>query len=130
MGKKQNKKAQVFLDIIMPSLILNDPDMPTNEEARSLYDMWKCSEPGHSKFSCDNMSMVNAWKTKGLVDGISEELTLTQKGRRVLMDMAIGEPNQFEKKAMPSYSQIKTRKGKKDTGNTKTAFNLKERRDG
>ena len=134
-GEKIRKKAQILLDIILPNFVL-DPNMPTDDEASALYEMWKRAPQGEKSFAHGDRSMVNAWKAKGLVDGISDCLSLTDKGRKVIRDMVTNEPNSFDKTAkMPAYSNIKEAQKKRRnpvTGKVetcrKTAFNLSRNR--
>lgn len=131
--KKMSKEAQVILDLIMPKLVM-DHNMPTDKEASALYNLWKSSPEGTDVFSSKDKDMVQSWKIKGLVDGMSSSLALTDKGRKLIMDMVTNEPNRFDKSAeSPRYNKIKAaQKDKKRGGKTgtKTAFNLRRSKGG
>lgn len=110
--------AQIILDIILPKEMM-DPNSPSDREAEALYTMWKSSPPGVETFSVpmEHKGLINQWKSKGLVSGFSDSLSLTDKGKSVIIEMVTSEPNAFEKSAKaPSYSQVKAKK--KSSGKT------------
>ena len=132
------RKAQIMLDIILPKNIRLDSSSPSDVEASALYDMWRESPPGTNAFSVPKgmLRHINAWKTKGLVEGFSNSLALTDKGRKLINEMVTSEPNSFEKKAsMPKYSTIKAHKRLINSRRLKAAskqakpFNLRRERD-
>ena len=112
--------AQIILDIILPKeMKMHDPNNPSDREVEALYAMWKTSPPGANVFSVpvEHRGLINQWKAKGLVSGFSDSLSLTDKGKKVIIEMVTNEPNAFEKSAKaPSYSQVKAKKD--STGKT------------
>ena len=84
----------------------------SDQEAKLLYDLWKAS-PAGGKLAVaggQNETLTNL-KIKGYLSGLGDCLKLTQRGQRLIREMAIWEPNSFEKKAeMPPYSKIKDKK--------------------
>lgn len=124
-----SKTSQFILDIIMPRPKMSDPSMPSDAEAGALYSLWKSSPPGTNTFSVpiEHRSMISAWKVKGLVDGMAEQLCLTDKGKKLIVEMVTNEPNAFSKKsASLSYNEIRSKK-KQDNERrmSKKAFNIR-----
>lgn len=134
------KKAQIMLDIILPKNIRMDRNSPTDNEAGALYSMWKSSPPNTQTFKVPDeyRRHINAWKSKGLVEGFSDSLFLTDKGKKLIIEMVTSEPNSFCKNASgPVYSQVKAQKEaiknankiKGASKNKRESFNLKKERD-
>jgi DNA-binding MarR family transcriptional regulator len=88
----------------------------TDEEARALYAMWRNSPVGARHLAAletANSKAVNALKTKGYVAGYGDTMVLTEKGKKVIVEMVTHEPNTFNKKANDvSYSGIKAKNAK------------------
>ena len=126
------KKGQFILDIILPKDFRPAKSLPTDEEAKALYSMWKTSPTGTGRFSLkddDSRRFLNAWKVKGLVSGISDNLELTERGRKLIVEMVTNEPNAFSSSArIPSYSEIVRVKTAEKEGK-REAFNLRRRRE-
>ena len=129
--------AQFVLDIILPKNMYSDPNTPTDSEATALYSLWKESPPGGvDRFivPAQHKPLINAWKAKGLVHGFSDSLELTDKGRKLIIEMVTNEPNSFEKKAqMPRYSDVRAKKEalkearvKKSSINGSRPFNMRK----
>lgn len=108
-----DKKAQIMLDIILPKHISLDPKAPSDTEAAALYKLWKGSPPGTESFRVPPgmIEHMSSWKIKGLVDGMSDGVVLTDKGRKLIIEMVTNEPNAFAKEAeAPRYSVVKAKK--------------------
>jgi hypothetical protein len=105
------KEAQSLLDLILPKLYV-DGAILTDTEASTLYRLWNESPTGARVFktpsNLDSKSIF-ALKSKGYIAGYGESLELTDKGKKVLVEMVTNEPNAFEKKSDVSYSKIKAK---------------------
>jgi hypothetical protein len=131
---KVKRESQFILDIILPKDFRPARSLPTDDEAKALYAMWKTSPNGRGKFSLreDDKKFLSSWKVKGLVSGIAENLELTEKGRKLIVEMVTNEPNAFSANAQsPSYSElVRTKVAEKGAKpNRKEAFNLRKMRE-
>jgi hypothetical protein len=132
-----------LLDYLFPNLATNGVIL-TDDEASALYRIWNDSPPGSFKFrtpmSVDKRSLT-ALKSKGYITGYGDALELTERGRKVLVEMVTNEPNAFEKKSEISYSKIQSKKASmrpvqahvkraaKNETEKKNVFNLKMKRE-
>ena len=95
----------------MEMIVTTRPAAIADDEATLLYNIWKASPPGSNVFAPPNGSderKVMALKAKGFISGFGNRLEMTEKGRRIVVEMVTHEPNAFEvKQAMSSYSDIK-----------------------
>lgn len=132
------KIAQSLFDLLKPRLKTENSYL-SDEEAGMLYAMWKDAPPGSNVFPLPagaDKRMVMALKSKGMLSGYGEALEITDKGRKVIIEMVTNERNAFEKKSETiSYNAIKQKaKNKSRTGLRKHAgkrsetkpFNLRE----
>jgi hypothetical protein len=123
------KTSQFILDIILPKTRRADPMQPTDDEAGALYSLWKNSPPGAASFSLprEQKHMLSAWKVKGLVDGMADQLRLTDRGRKLIIEMVTSEPNAFSKGTTLSYGDIRSKKRSENERRlmTRKAFNMK-----
>ena len=107
------KNAQSLFDLIFPKN-LRDKAGLTDAEAGLLYGMWKAAPSGSTAFSLPlggDKKHVVALKTKGYLAGFGNSIELTEKGKKVIVEMVTHEPNSFEKHATEiSYSGIKSKK--------------------
>lgn len=118
--------AQFVLDIILPKNMYTDHSAPNDAEANALYSLWKDSPPGGDNFvvPTHHRHLINAWKAKGLVQGFSDSLSLTDKGRKLIIEMVTNEPNSFAKNAKaPRYSEVRAKKAASKKPRTKQASN-------
>jgi hypothetical protein len=126
------KESQFILDIILPRDFRPTKNLPTDDEAKALYAMWKTSPTGTGKFSLNDndKKFLSSWKIKGLVSGIADSLELTEKGKKLIVEMVTNEPNAFTSSLVPSYSEVTRTKRAGKSGKTlgKEAFNLNKER--
>jgi hypothetical protein len=105
-------EAQSLLDLIMPRLYI-DATRLSDTEASTLYKLWNSSPTGARAFRVPegiDSRTIFALKTKGYVSGFGDSLELTDKGRKILVEMVTNEPNALEKKSEISYSKIQEKK--------------------
>lgn len=85
----------------------------TDEEAELLYKAWKQSPPGaaHIKVGQDaDTRYLSSLKTKGYIAGFGDHLEITPKGKKLIVEMVMHEPNSFDRNGqMPAYSGIKAK---------------------
>jgi hypothetical protein len=105
---RNNQEAQqnwVEFTISRPASLIAD------DEASLLYDIWKSAPPGSKVFAAPqgiDQRKVLALKAKGFIAGFGDRLELTERGRRIVVEMVTHEPNAFEvKQASMTYSEIK-----------------------
>lgn len=109
----------------------------SDAEATLLYSMWKNAPPGAKAFKvpagADN-KYATGLKSKGYIVGFGDGLEITDKGRKVIVEMVTNEPNAFSKKASVPYSQLKKKASrpkqslvKKASRESKPAFNLRKK---
>jgi len=126
------KESQFILDIILPKDFRPTRNMPTDDEAKALYAMWKTSPTGTGKFSLNDAdkNFLSSWKIKGLVSGIANSVELTDKGKKLIVEMVTNEPNAFSSSMPPSYSEVTKTKCAEKSGKSmsKEAFNLNKER--
>jgi hypothetical protein len=83
----------------------------SDAEAKLLYSMWREAPPGARAFSLPSGAdarYATALKSKGYVVGFGDNLEITEKGRKVIVEIVTNEPNAFSKKAsLAPYSQIR-----------------------
>ena len=104
-------EAQSLFDVIFPKEKRQQVGL-TDSEAGFIYDMWKNTPVGTTTFSVPkevNKSMVNALKAKGYLVGYGASIELTERGKKIIVEMATHEPNAFSKKGEVSYSEIKAK---------------------
>jgi hypothetical protein len=92
----------------------------SNSDAELLMKVWLDSEKNENGLSLkENFSSrdIMRLKTYGFIQGSSSEFELTEKGKKVITVMALGEANRFEKsRVQKSYLEIMAsmdKKGKK-----------------
>jgi len=104
--------SKLWDDIFKQSGMGRSWDGVSDEEAESLYLLWKNSPAGGIlTASSKEGDAIMGLKAKGYVRGFGNSLELTQLGKRLIREMATHEPNSFEKNAkVPSYSEIKNKK--------------------
>ena len=104
-------EAQSLFELVFPKL--RNIICLTDEEAEFLYTAWKQMPKGASHFGVSpagNMKCVNSLKTKGYLSGFGDRLEITPKGKKLIVEMVMHEPNCFDKNGqMPSYSNIKAK---------------------
>jgi len=104
--------GQSIFDILFPKGFLDKINL-NDDEARTLYDLWKASPAGSQTLTVQgntNRRVIDALKTKGYVAGFGEDVELTEKGKKIIVEMVTHEPNAFEKHAKEmSYSGIKAK---------------------
>lgn len=109
-----NKQAQSLFDIFLNEdfqKMIRGGDIITDAEAHFLYATWKQSPPGQDLIVPANAAEhIDSLKVKGFLTGIGDDIKLTDKGRKVIVEMVTHVPNSFSKKAMPIYSKIKSAK--------------------
>jgi hypothetical protein len=106
--------GQSLFDFIFTKQLRADAGL-TDPEANAIYTLWKNSPIGTTKFSSFSCGVENkiltALKTKGYLAGFGDNVELTEKGKKVIIEMATHEPNAFEKHAKQvQYSSILTKK--------------------
>lgn len=104
--------AQSLFDLIFPREMRIQAGL-TDAEANALYTMWKNAPAGSTTFvpAESQGNIINALKTKGYVSNFGSTIELTDKGKKVIVEMVTHEPNAFEKNAQDvSYNQIKAKK--------------------
>ena len=108
----------------------------TDDEAQTLYNLWKTSKPGERKFVPASKGEIISLKAKGYLSGATE-VELTDRGRKVIVEMVTREPSALEKSSdPPPYSKIKTMANRrprqtfveKKAGREANPFNLKAQR--
>ena len=104
--------GQSLFDLLFPKSLRVQVGL-TDIEANALYTLWKNSPAGATSFAIkadmDNRTLT-ALKTKGYLAGVGGEIELTDKGKKVIVEMVTHEPNAFSKQASEiSYSGIKSK---------------------
>lgn len=106
------KAAQSLFDIVFPKSLRVQAGL-TDAEANVIYNLWKGSPAGVTQFVLPedvDRRLVNALKVKGYLAGISSGLELTERGKKVIVEMVTHEPNSFEKHANEiSYNALKNK---------------------
>lgn len=131
------KEAQSLFDLIFPKQMRVQAGL-SDDEASFLYNMWKTAPVGSTSFSVPpnaDKKHVSALKVKGYLSGFGASTELTEKGKKVIVEMVTAEPNSFEKQAKDvSYSSIKSKSAhgrpiqaflKKASKATVPSFNLR-----
>lgn len=117
-----------FLANYSPNSLINQNNNPNNKlkvqasnsDAEILMKLWLDSEKSNNKLSFSgrsNLSQreISKLKTYGFIVGSSNEFELTEKGKRVITVMALGETNNFEKnRKNKNYLEILASMDKKD----------------
>ena len=105
-------ESQGLFDLIFPREMRQQAGL-TDAEANFVYSLWKNTPVGTTTFSIPkeaNKSTVNALKAKGYLAGYGSGVELTERGKKVIVELATHEPNAFSKNAGEmSYSQIKAK---------------------
>lgn len=92
----------------------------SNSDADILMRLWLDSEKNNNKLSFSGKSdlsqrEISKLKSYGFIEGSSNEFELTEKGKRVITVMALGETNNFEKnRKNKNYLEILASMDKKD----------------
>lgn len=129
--KGLQNQGQSLLDFFLPKFHRDGPGI-TDTEAKALYSMWKSSPPGSKTFACaGSEGVITPLQLKGYVSGGNNgEVALTERGRKVIIEMVTNEPNALDKKADVTYSSIqaKAKAGKRQIQSftKKASFNLRE----
>ena len=113
-GSPQENSLYVDYSFLAKKVIESDRKKVTasNKDADLLMKIWLEAESNNGKFLVSSglgitSSDVMRLKTFGLVTGSSEEVQLTERGKKVITVMALGEGNNFEKgKSDKSYLEI------------------------
>ncbi len=104
--------GQSLFDILFPKSLRIQAGL-SDSEANTLYNLWKGSPAGSASLMVQagmESSYLNGLKTKGYLTGSGASLELTEKGKKVIVEMVTHEPNAFEKHAKEvSYSGIKAK---------------------
>ena len=107
-----DKSGQSLFDLVFPKNMRLQAGL-TDSEAQALYNLWKGSPIGTTKFAMGeniDKNQILALKTKGYLVGYGDNIQLTSKGKKVIVEMATHEPNAFEKHAGElTYSGIKSK---------------------
>ncbi len=105
-----------------------DPSMPdkkimvtaTNKDAELLYNLWACSEKTEDEkytFRVDDavdQKDIIRLKSRGLLTGGIDKVTLTRRGKAIIKTMALSEPSRFDqKRKSKSYNEILAEQSKK-----------------
>ena len=92
----------------------------SNRDASVLFDIWRKGEKTEnntikvSDCHIDNNEILRL-KTMGLISGMGDNIKITERGKRVITVMALGEVNKFEKsKQDKPYNEILAGLSKKD----------------
>lgn len=106
----QKKAQQSLFDLIFPKQQRQQAGL-SDDEAGLIYQMWKNAPTGAQSFvvpaDADSRT-VFALKEKGYLFGMGPGLELTDKGKKVIVEMVTHEPNAFLKQARDvQYSSIK-----------------------
>lgn len=108
--------AQSLFDLIFPKEMRIQAGL-TDEEASVIYSMWKNSPVGSKQFAIPpsvDRKHVSALKTKGYLAGFGTGIELTEKGRKVIVEMVTHEPNSLDKQAKElPYSVVKAKVNKR-----------------
>jgi len=126
--------AQSLFDLLFPREMRQQAGL-TDAEAGVLYTMWKTAPRGTTSFASsgyDN-NLLSGLKSKGYLAGMGGALELTDKGKKIIVEMVTHEPNAFEKKGKEvSYNQIRAKKSdrprqafKKASKDDDKVFNLR-----
>lgn len=109
---EKSTTAQSLFDLIFPKSMRIQAGL-SDSEAHLLYNMWKGSPAGATNFMVpagSDKRNVSALKTKGYLSGFGDGLELTERGKKVIVEMVTHEPNAFEKHAKEvSYTGIKSK---------------------
>jgi len=101
-------EAQSLFDFFSPKA--KQMILLTDEEATFLYNLWKQGASNSLEVIASNSKCINALKTKGYLAGFGSGLEITPRGKKVIVEMVMHEPNSFDKKGqMPTYSGIKAK---------------------
>lgn len=136
---KNKVEAQSIMDLLrmLPRFV----EYPiSDKEAATLYDMWQKAPPGQdaliANISDADSKVMAALLNKGYIKQSGPALAITDKGRKIIVEMVTSAPNALDKKAkMPTYRQIKTKTArsssqtftKRASQNKSEPFNLKKR---
>jgi hypothetical protein len=104
------RESQSLFDIIFPKSLRYQSGL-SDAEASVIYGVWKNSPVGAFVLPGDtDKKLVNSLKIKGYLAGFGSDLELTDKGKKVIVEMVTHEPNAFEKHAKDvSYSNIRSK---------------------
>lgn len=113
---KNTAMAQSLFDLIFPKDMRVQAGL-TDEEASVIYGMWKNSPVGSKQFAISpevDKKHISALKTKGYLAGFGSGIELTEKGRKVIVEMVTHEPNSLDKQAKEvAYSVVKAKVNKR-----------------
>lgn len=104
-----------LLRIVIP-MQQYDPMALTDAEADFLYAMWKGAAPGSKVFSSKGMDTGHIFrlKDKGYLQGPGQDVELTAKGKKLIIEMVTNEPNSFLKQAGSAkdvqYREVRAKK--------------------
>lgn len=107
MDKESQNFFQLFMNQFGDSLGLTD------KEADALYSMWKTSSSNTTRYSSNALpkNMVLSLKTKGYIHGGLDQFELTEKGRKLIVEMATNESSILTSSHKSrTYSEIKQNK--------------------
>jgi len=124
-------KEGQFMDILLLRNIMESFSL-SDAEAKALYKGWEETPPGSKVL--DAMAIgekyLPALNKKKYIERKADGFVLTERGRKVIIEMVTNQPNAFEKEPeRPSYSQIKKKSAginKRALLKRKKAYNLKE----
>ena len=115
-GNGHPQQNNLFIDysFLAKKVVENDKKKVTasNKDADLLMKIWLEAESDNDKFIVSSQMGISSkdimrLKTYGLVTGSSDEIRLTERGRKIITVMALGENNKFEKsKSDKSYLEI------------------------
>ena len=108
--ERQNQKPPAEAQNWVEFVVSRPAGSVSDTDASLLYDIWKAAPPGSRTFAPPQGSdpgKIMALKAKGLIAGFGDRLELTQKGRKVVVEMVTHEPNAFSKQSEMAYSEIK-----------------------
>lgn len=107
-----DKAAQSLFDLIFPKQQRLQAGL-SDAEAGLIYQMWKSAPTGAQEFAVPagaDAKVVIALKEKGYLFGMGNGVELTDKGKKVIVEMVTHEPNAFLKQAKEvSYSMVKSK---------------------
>jgi len=100
-----------FLSTFQPEKPKSKNVIATNTDASLLFEIWTKSEKsGEDSYRIDSEITsrdILRLKSRGFLTGSSDLVKFTQKGKRIVTTMALGEPNKFaEAKTKKDYAEI------------------------
>ena len=92
----------------------------SNRDAQLLFDIWRKAEKDSSNYTFKikpeiaTMRDIMRLKTMGFVDGTSDKVTFTDRGKTVISTMVMGESSNFEtRRQQKTYTEILASMSKK-----------------